>query len=1296
MAAGAAEKRRFSPGLRYLWTATAISGVGDGMRITAFALFAAALTRDALLVSVVTVAGQLPFICVGPVAGVLIDRLDRRRMLWVCDAARAIALAGFVVLIEARDVNIPILACLAFFMGAGETTAYNLAQAIVPELTDASTLDAANSRVQAGQFVTSQFLGLPIGGALFAVSAAIPFSVDSVSFALSGALIFCIRTPPPALADASRLTIGSVAQQTAAGIRWLAGHRVLRATCVLIGLSNLAVLAVLAIAVLYALEILHVSSAGYGVLLAVIAIGGLLGLLAAPRIAARLGTGRALQVAFAMCPLSFLVGGLTSSPVIAAAAFMFVGASVSIGNVVTTTLRQTLIPRQMFGKVNGVYRLVVGGMAPLGGLLGGLAGHSLGLRAPFFIGAAILLVAAVTSFRLLSNRVVGPLIAQARAQAQEQASADRAAQDDGLPDRMRAAQGQRDTTSSIGRLTTAVTAACVSAALLAFLAFGAGPIPALGRALDPGRGVWLAAADGLAPGSGTLRLAGLNRAVLVSFTPAGLPSITAASDHDLYLALGYLHARFRLTQLDLERRLGEGRLAQLAGAAAVSSDEFELRLGLRRTATAEWASTPRSSAAGQALLAYAKGVNDRIDQLRSQGDWPGIYALTGVLPAAWTPVDSLVVQEVLTQDLSFSTVPLDYELLERHLGVRRTMRWFPVLPPDAQRPYDPGPYRYLGVWPVGANVDAADPARPTASRSAQRAGRVTTAAVEDAAVTLLRTTAHLPGDAIHYYPDSNAWAANEPFVTGSRAILAGDPHLPQTLPSYWYEVALRSPATYVSGASLPGVPGILLGRNRHIAWSETNTQNQSTIFYAEQTSPKHPGDYFWRGAWRPMRTVRYQVPVRGGKLVSLTVNMTVHGPVLTTDGITTSVDWMGDIPSPDLAVILEINHAADFSEFRQALAQWHAPSQNFVYADDHGNIGAISAGYYPQVARGTPWVPLPGTGPFDVVGTIPYAAVPDSYDPASHVIATANQRPVGPAYPYYIGTTLDTFDYGYRADQIYAYLSSYRAMTAGEFAALQHDLTDHLATLIVPRLLSALQAASLSPRERAARSVLAIWNRSMTASAAGASIWWAFWTMYLDAVFRPWWTSARIPVRLDTHGLSVSTNLTSLDEDLEQWTMHDQANQAFSPPGQPRRAAADVMRSAFAAAVSYLTRRLGPDPGTWAWGRLHSWRMPSLTQAKALGYGPVPAGGDPWTIAAADGGMTSDFGPDWRMIVSWTGIGSASAHAVYPGGQSENPASPWYENLIGYWRAGRYLALASPSWHRGAVNWTLRPARSAA
>jgi penicillin amidase len=630
-----------------------------------------------------------------------------------------------------------------------------------------------------------------------------------------------------------------------------------------------------------------------------------------------------------------------------------------------------------------------------------------------------------------------------------------------------------------------------------------------------------------------------------------------------------------------------------------------------------------------------------------------------------------------------------------------------------QAPYDPGPYRYRGLAPIAAQASAAaattqppgtatgpgTAGAPGTSRAAGTAGEAgvpaagaaVAASTAVAASSVLRETTALPSGLVHRYPDSNAWAANGRAVAGV-SMLAGDPHLPQTIPSVWYQAALSAPGLAVTGVTVPGLPGVLIGHNAHIAWSLTDVQNQATLFYAEQTSSTRPGQYLWRGAWRPMQQVHYTIPVRGGAPVPLTVSETVHGPVLTRAGQTTAVDWMGNIPSPDVAVLLAIDRAADFAQFRGALAGWRAPSQNFVYADDHGNIGAISAGYYPVVRHGDPWLPLSGTGPGDVAGVIPYRAVPQVYDPPAHLVATANQRPVGPSYPYYLGTTADFFDPGYRAGQIYALLHGRSRMGPPAFAAIQLDATDPLARRVVPRLLAALRGQHLTATQRAAAGLLQGWDGAMTATSAAAALWWTFWGDYLGAVFQPWWRAGKVPVDKDRAGLAVSAQQFSLDQVLEAWTVSDRDNAAFTPPGAPPRTADDVMRAAFAAAVAHLAVKLGATPSAWAWGRLHTRQFPSITQAPGLGYGPRASGSDAWTIDAADGGLVSHAGPSWRMIVDWTGHGSATAEGVYPGGQSENPASAWYLDQMADWWDGRYLPMPPAGYAAGPARWNLTPA----
>jgi penicillin G amidase len=856
----------------------------------------------------------------------------------------------------------------------------------------------------------------------------------------------------------------------------------------------------------------------------------------------------------------------------------------------------------------------------------------------------------------------------------------------------------------VGHAVNVALALVVSGLLLWVMAAGVGTIPPLGAALDPGQGAWTSARASQTASTETLRLAGLQHPVEVSFTAQGVPSIQAATGRDAYLALGYVQARYRLAEMDAERRLGEGRLAQLAGPSDLSSDEFELRLGLLRTAQREWAATPRASAAGQALISFAQGVNDDIGQVRASGDWPAEFSLARVYPSAWTPVDSLVIQGVLTQELDFTTTPLDYALLDKSLGSARTLAWFPVNPANQQSPFDPGPYRSLGLTKVSPDL-ASSVAPVTAGLTSYSSPgdpvNSSSSAISAAAGNLLAQISRLPAGLVHREPDSNAWAANGPAVDGHGAMLAGDPHLPQTLPSIWYQAAISAPGLEVSGVTVPGVPGVLIGHNQHIAWSLTDTQNQAALFYSEQTSKSHPGEYYWRGAWRPMSKVKYTIPVRGGSAVSLTVSITVHGPIMTQAGQTMAVDWMGNAPSPDLAALLGINQAGNFTQFKSALAGWHAPTQNFVYADDQGNIGEISAGYYPQVAHGDPWLPLSGTGADDIDGVIPYAAEPQVYDPPGHVIATANQRPVDPSYPYYIGTSENFFDNSYRANQIYATLQGQSDLKPAAFAKLQGNVTDNLAQSIVPKLVAALrQSGGLTTNEQSALNLLAGWNGSMTTGSAAASVWWTFWGDYISATFQPWWKSAKVPVSKDEDGLALSSWPTSLTEDLDAWTTgtgSPPALSAFTLPSGADRTTPQVMRQAFGTAVSHLAAKLGGTPSTWAWSKLHTREFPSLTGATGLGYGPRASSGDAWTVDAAEGGLNSSVGPSWRMVVDFAGSsgGPVLAEGVYPGGQSENPTSAWYDDLIEYWWDDRLLPMPTAGATAGPVLWTLRPADSA-
>ncbi|HVS48831.1 MAG TPA: penicillin acylase family protein, partial [Candidatus Dormibacteraeota bacterium] len=783
----------------------------------------------------------------------------------------------------------------------------------------------------------------------------------------------------------------------------------------------------------------------------------------------------------------------------------------------------------------------------------------------------------------------------------------------------------------------------------------AGPLPALGPAFNPISGAWTMAADA-AVSNETLRLAGLQQPVKVTLEGDGTTHVVAQTDHDLFLATGYTHARFRLFQMDLLRRQGEGRLSEVFGKAALDSDRFELQLGLLRTAQLEWSSLAPDNRSRLALVAYAQGVNDRIAEDESKRQLPAMFTLVGYRPKPWTPIDTLIVKGDMTQTLNFTDTPLVMALLNKALGPDLTAQWFPILPPNPQSPYDLGPYPVEpAIAPIAAMSQVTDAAAVAAADAYQR-------------------LASLPAGLIATGGASNNWAVAGSKSTSGGAMMAGDPHLHLTLPAIWFQLTQDSPSYHTSGVSIPGTPGVLIGHNQHIAWSLTDAQNQQTFFYLEHEDSAHPGQYLWKGDWQRYKTVGYDIPVLGGSTEHLTVRLSVHGPVISERGQTTSVWWAGNIPSQDLDVLIGINQASDYQSFREALRGWYSPTHNFVYADDKGNIGLISAGYYPQINGGQPWLPMPGTGEYDVTGTIPYDDIPQSYNPPGGIIWSANQRQVNANYPYYIGTASNFFNPGYRANEIYRVLSQSGKLSAADMMALQTDTRDYLASEIVPILLHAIPS---SP----SKDLLMSWDYGMEINSPAATIWWTFWQTYIAQSFDPWWKAKKVTVnRSELNG--------ALGQDLEAMTI---AGTTVCPPGgcQPGALTAAVNK-AFRTTVATLTNQLGSDPSKWTWGKVHQRVIQNLAQITGLNYGPRPDRGDANTpLAAPD--FPSTHGPSWRMVVDW---GAGTFQAIYPGGQSENPASQWYENRVDKWFNGQYadmLTADQAASSSGSKTWSLKP-----
>jgi MFS family permease len=404
-------------GFAKLWGATAVSNVGDGVYATALPLLAASLTRDPLLVSLVSFAEWLPWLLFGLLSGALLDRWDRRRVMWTVDAARFAIVGGLAVAVLMDRASIALLAAVGFLLGTGQTLVDTGAHSILPALVsrDAQRLERANGRLVGTQVVTQELAGPPVGGFLFSLTTWVPFAVDAVSFAAGSALVASIRghfgPAPEELGPERRRT--TLRSEIAEGLRWLAAHRVLRATAAMVAVVNLLAAAGWAVMVLFAQERLGLDAVGFGLLLSGSAVGGVLGSLVAARSVAVVGTARIIVGAMIVSALAFLAFGLSSDPRLAGVLMGVVGFMTVVFNVVVGALRQALTPDRLLGRVISAFRLFSYGSVPVGSLLGGVLARSFGLRAPFLVAGIVIPVVALLCLPAINTRT----IAEARAAA---------------------------------------------------------------------------------------------------------------------------------------------------------------------------------------------------------------------------------------------------------------------------------------------------------------------------------------------------------------------------------------------------------------------------------------------------------------------------------------------------------------------------------------------------------------------------------------------------------------------------------------------------------------------------------------------------------------------------------------------------------------------------------------------------------------------------------------------------------------------------------------------------------------
>ncbi|HEV2854543.1 MAG TPA: penicillin acylase family protein [Thermoanaerobaculia bacterium] len=740
-----------------------------------------------------------------------------------------------------------------------------------------------------------------------------------------------------------------------------------------------------------------------------------------------------------------------------------------------------------------------------------------------------------------------------------------------------------------------------------------------GRAAEPGLAARAKAA--LARTSGTIRLAGLEKPVTVLRDPWGIPHIFAATQDDLFFAQGFVAAQDRLFQMEIWRRTGEGRLAEILGPGAVDRDRFARLLRYRGDLEAEYSSYAPD--AKRILQAFTRGVNAFIESSRDR--LPIEFELAGFQPEPWTP------EVCLNRMAAFGmTLNAFSELFRARLG------------------------NEIG-WKLVDEIFPADPPRPLESQPRKGLEGI------DERVLALAEAAGAP---VTFQPrdGSNNWVVDGSLSATGKPLLANDPHRALMLPSLRSMVHLVGPGWNVIGAGEPGQPGVAAGHNDRVAFGFTIAMIDQQDLYIEETNPANPNEVLFQGKWEPLRIERETIRVKGQAPVEAELKLSRHGPVIHEDRERHRayvLHWVGSEPgTAGYLASLSLDRARSWSEFRQALERWKVPSENLLYADIDGNIGWQVAGLAPVRQGWSGLLPVPGAeGAYEWKGFLPPSELPGAFNPPRHFLATANHNILPPGYPHELG-----FDWGdaNRYRRIAEVLGAGGRFTVADFQRLQHDEVSSQARALA-RLLG--EAKGASPELRPWIDRLARWDGTVARDSAAAALY-EIWALKIPrAVLTP-----RVPEKWRGAADLSDRMVDLLGNPTAAWFGED-----------PRAGRDALLLRTFEEAVADAKAKLGPDPGTWRWGRLHTvtFHHPLETDDErraVFGLPPVERGGDGNTLNVGVGsGFEVNHGASFREVLD-TGDWDRSVATNVPG-QSGQPGSPHYGDLLPLWAEGRYFPL---------------------
>ena len=768
--------------------------------------------------------------------------------------------------------------------------------------------------------------------------------------------------------------------------------------------------------------------------------------------------------------------------------------------------------------------------------------------------------------------------------------------------------------------------------------------------------------------SGTIKVAGLENEVKIFRDEYGIPHINAQNEHDAFFAIGYTHAQERLWQMELERRVGMGRLSEILGAPALPIDKMFRTLGLWQYV--HKISPTLDDDTRKTLQAYTDGVNAYIAD--NKGRYPIEFDMLQFEPEPWTIEHSLLLSRLMAWEMNFSRwMDLLLGELVQRFGEEKAKELFPIWQNNA--PYIVASQR--SAEPIVPVDDHAAKTKSTHSKKHKHKGSISDLKPFFDAERTYRNLLDIKS----FESGSNAWVVSGAKSQTGKPILANDPHLLLMSPGRWYELHVTAPNLDVAGMTIAGMPFVILGRNQHIAWGVTNAMLDDDDFYMEDVdSLQHPTRYRYNGEWKPIEESVDTIFVKNGSPVLLSIYKTHRGPIVNKmepgaqfATSLVSMRWTGFEISNEAGAFYKIDKATNWEDFKNALRQYAAPAQNFVYADVDGNIGYYTGGKLP-IRKTVNGATLPHSGEtneYDWQGYVPFEQMPHTFNPPNGFIATANNKIVDDSYPYHIS---NHWEPPYRAMRINEALNEQSKFSIEDMQHLQNDYFSTHAREVVPYILHAFDSVTVTnPDVKIALEYFRTWNFEMRKEDVTATLFNVTFTKLIDNTFHNKMGDPLFTLfdTISSTPIIVTTQL--LKNNNSTW---------FDDPRTPNiETRDDILRKSVYDAVAELQLRLGGKVKEWQWGRLHTITFDHVFGQNSLlksffSVGPYEVGGGHSTVNVGQFFFNSSYestvGASMRQIFNLADINDT--RVVMPPGQSGHVFSPHYKDQTMLWLNGVY------------------------